>query len=186
MLTFLSRFHKPKPLDTRWEQLITCQGGIHKRIDENRELLALLLREERVWIESQPSILEILNNHDQFLCTIHNHCPGLAQATLEYKKPRPWPLPLPRTRTEYIARIAETDQVALITSHPFETQCPHRFRDKIAKLKGAHRRLVEHQTLSKILRTHLPFLTETWWVSHCIESHEEYFTYCQLLQTDPI
>jgi len=185
MVTLRALFRKPKPLDTRWEQLISCQGGIHKRIDENRELLGLLLREERAWIELHPFIIEILNNHDQFLCTIHNHCPGLAQATLDDRKPRPWPLPLPHTRTEYIARIADTHQLALITSHPFEAQCPHRFRDKIAKLQGAHHRLIEHQRLSTLLRNHLPFYTDNWWIGTWIDSHEKFFTCCHLLQTTP-
>ena len=46
------------------------QGGIYKRIDENRELLELLQREAPEFLAKQPWVVGWLESQDGFLCDL--------------------------------------------------------------------------------------------------------------------
>lgn len=76
-------------------------GGVHKRIDENRELLELLQREapellaKNFWIEGW------IKSNDEFFCDIEKAVPIQrgrflsAALTPGNRFPRPWPNQLP-------------------------------------------------------------------------------------------
>lgn len=71
--------------------------GVHKRIDENRELLQLLRLEAPWFIEQHPWVEGWLKSHDDFFCELEaasgakNPIDGRAKGAREY--PRPWPAP---------------------------------------------------------------------------------------------
>lgn len=70
------------------------QGGIYKRIDENRELLELLQREAPELLAKQPWVVGWLESQDGFLCDLESAVP-LSDVQLPKRGsnfPRPWPL----------------------------------------------------------------------------------------------
>ena len=73
-------------------------GGIHKRVDENRELLELLQREAPDLLVKNPWVVGWIKANDDFLTEIGKSVPaidgrfaGLA-STPGSGFPRPWPL----------------------------------------------------------------------------------------------
>lgn len=75
------------------------EGGIYKRIDENRELLELLQREAPEMLARQPWIVGWLEAQDGFLCDLAAAVP---LTDVQFPKqtrqqsgnsfPRPWPI----------------------------------------------------------------------------------------------
>lgn len=70
------------------------QGGIYKRIDENRELLELLQREAPELLAKQPWVVSWLESQDGFLCDLES---AVTLSDVQFPKrgsnfPRPWPL----------------------------------------------------------------------------------------------
>jgi hypothetical protein len=72
-------------------------GGVHKRIDENRELLDLLQREAPEFLRSHRWVEGWLACHDEFFVALESKVPitagrYLTQARMNPGKfPRPWP-----------------------------------------------------------------------------------------------
>ncbi|PNE59917.1 hypothetical protein A8H39_01860 [Paraburkholderia fungorum] len=72
-------------------------GGVHKRIDENRELLELLRNEVPDFIASHPEVVNWLQSQDDFLCELADAVPISEGRFLGLMKnsiapfPRPWP-----------------------------------------------------------------------------------------------
>lgn len=72
-------------------------GGVHKRIDENRELLELLQEQSPQFLQANPWVVGWLKSQDEFLCALEAAVPiqeGLfrGQAMREgIGFPRPWP-----------------------------------------------------------------------------------------------
>ena len=182
---FLSRLSRIRCQDTERDRelLADLQGGIHKRIDENRELLLLLQREAGMWLHNNPSILKILNDHDEFLCTIHNHYPGLAKHMLgqfNRRSPRPWPGPLSTRRTEYIARHPGCPlTVEILSSHLFEAQSHTRLYETLTSLGGIRRRLTDHAALQALLSSHQPLCESHPWMLGWLTSQQIFFTHCE-------
>lgn len=176
----LCRKPQPQPSHTPdWMTLDALDCGLFKRIDENRELLSLWLRDEPAWLSAHPSITSILNNHDQFLCAIHNHCPGLAHTLRGHRGPRPWPVPLPHTRTEYLARHATCVGLEILSSHPLEAQTHDRFLNILIQRHNPTTRLIEHQTLATLFQDHPTFLNDHWWIPSIMDCHQRFFTLCR-------
>lgn len=71
-------------------------GGVFKRIDENRELLETLLRDAPGLLDKQPWIVRWLESQDQFLCALQGVAPVTGAQFPQRPKPaefpRPWPL----------------------------------------------------------------------------------------------
>jgi hypothetical protein len=68
------------------------EGGIYKRIDENRELLELFIRDAPGFLESRPWVRSFIQHNDEFLqalskCVPPSHPFIGASPTF----PRPWP-----------------------------------------------------------------------------------------------
>lgn len=78
-------------------------GGVHKRIDENRELWELLQREAPDLIKSNSWIEGWLKCNDEFFCDLANEVPISEGRFLGHVKnwgrpfPRPWPNKLPNS-----------------------------------------------------------------------------------------
>ena len=89
-----SVLHKTK--GTYWV-IANVGRGVHKRIDENRELLELLHQEAPEFMESHPWVEGWIKSHDDFFCELEiasgakNPLDQRASDTREY--PRPWPVP---------------------------------------------------------------------------------------------
>jgi len=72
-------------------------GGVHKRIDENRELLELLLREAPDFMQRNFWVEGWLRGHDDFFVAIEKAVPVAQGQYLGVAKhsngrfPRPWP-----------------------------------------------------------------------------------------------
>lgn len=72
-------------------------GGVHKRIDENRELLELLRREAPDFLEKHREVVGWLQAHDEFFVDLASAVKleegrFLAQAQTQPERfPRPWP-----------------------------------------------------------------------------------------------
>ncbi len=72
-------------------------GGVHKRIDENRELLELLQRDAPQFLESHFWVEGWLANNDAFFSALASSVPIKEGLFLEQVKsrftqfPRPWP-----------------------------------------------------------------------------------------------
>ena len=72
-------------------------GGVHKRIDENRELLELLMREAPAFMQRNSWVEGWLRGHDGFFVAIEQAVPVAKGQFLEAAKrpnsrfPRPWP-----------------------------------------------------------------------------------------------
>lgn len=72
-------------------------GGVHKRIDENRELFELLQRKAPEFLASNPWVESWLQNNDEFFVALADSVPltegrFLAQAQSRTDLfPRPWP-----------------------------------------------------------------------------------------------
>lgn len=72
-------------------------GGVHKRIDENRELLELLQQEASELIASKPWIISWVQSNDDFFCELEAVVPLNEGRFLDQAKrkgsgfPRPWP-----------------------------------------------------------------------------------------------
>lgn len=83
-----------KTVDQVKKILARHQGGIYKRIDENRELLELLQREAPELLAKQPWIVGWLESQDGFLCDLESAVPlsdvQFPKRTSDF--PRPWPL----------------------------------------------------------------------------------------------
>jgi hypothetical protein len=47
-----------------------CEGGVYKRIDENRELLALIEKEAPAFMETHPWIVGWMQGHENFLAAL--------------------------------------------------------------------------------------------------------------------
>ena len=72
-------------------------GGVHKRVDENRELLELLQREAPAFLGSHPWVETWLASNDEFFVALASNVPitegrflGQAQRRPD-EFPRPWP-----------------------------------------------------------------------------------------------
>jgi hypothetical protein len=72
-------------------------GGVHKRIDENRELLELLCAEAPELVIQHPYLVNWLHSQDEFLSELASTVPiregrFLSQTTDPRRAfPRPWP-----------------------------------------------------------------------------------------------
>lgn len=72
-------------------------GGVHKRIDENRELLELLMREAPDFMQRNSWVEGWLRGHDEFFVAIEQAVPVSEGQYLGAAKrsngrfPRPWP-----------------------------------------------------------------------------------------------
>lgn len=72
-------------------------GGVHKRIDENREMLELLRREAPDLLANRPWIARWIKANDEFFCELESVVPidkgqFLSQTGYPEKTfPRPWP-----------------------------------------------------------------------------------------------
>lgn len=73
-------------------------GGVHKRIDENRELLALLQRDAPDFVASHRWVEGWLASHDEFLVALADAVPITEGRFLDQYRghperfPRPWPV----------------------------------------------------------------------------------------------
>ena len=77
----------------RITEILAChEGGIYKRIDENRELLELLQREVPDLLAKQPWVIGWLKSQDQFLCNLE----GATPVTVARFPPRGEPSCFPR------------------------------------------------------------------------------------------
>lgn len=96
----LSFFGLPRPRSSLVIILEKYGGGVHKRVDENRELLELLqqrapsLLQECFWIETW------LQGNDEFLSALESLAERLGANNPVYPRgprfPRPWPGRAPR------------------------------------------------------------------------------------------
>lgn len=74
------------------------EGGIYKRIDENRELLELLMAEAPQVLAAKPWIVGWLESQDRFLRDIESAVPLTDVQFPEHESasgrrfPRPWPV----------------------------------------------------------------------------------------------
>lgn len=72
-------------------------GGVHKRIDENRELLELLQRDGHSFLKAHPWVEGWLESNDEFFVSLESKVPitegrYLTAARLNPGRfPRPWP-----------------------------------------------------------------------------------------------
>lgn len=72
-------------------------GGVHKRIDENRELLELLRNEAPEFVAAHPEVVNWLQSEDDFLCELAATVPITEGRFLSLTKsqvstfPRHWP-----------------------------------------------------------------------------------------------
>lgn len=86
-------FWKNKSLELVKKILGQHQGGIYKRIDENRELLELLQSEAPELLAKQPWIVGWLQSQDEFLSDLES---AVQMTGVQFPKrtsafPRPWP-----------------------------------------------------------------------------------------------
>lgn len=65
------------------------QAGIFKRLDENRELLELLIRETPALLRTHPWVVGWLASQDDFLQEL-----AIVSGINHQKSIRPWPLPV--------------------------------------------------------------------------------------------
>ena len=72
-------------------------GGVHKRIDENRELLELLRDNAPEFVQEHPWIVNWLQSQDEFLSELASAVPIMEGRFLAQTRnpvgvfPRPWP-----------------------------------------------------------------------------------------------
>lgn len=68
-------------------------GGVFRRLDENRALLELLQQEAPELLRGHPSVGRWLRAQDDFLAALQAACPRLVNpASLGRAFPRPWPM----------------------------------------------------------------------------------------------
>lgn len=71
-----------------------CGGGVHKRVDENRELLELLQAKAPELLQSCPWVVGWLQSNDEFLTAVAG-TPEAKGAQPRFNTrpgfPRPWP-----------------------------------------------------------------------------------------------
>lgn len=85
-----------KKFDQLKEMITHTEGGVFKRIDENRELAEMLAREAPELIEQYPWVKGWLLSQDAFLNKLAN--------SLDVKKPYPhheFPRKMPETMEQY-------------------------------------------------------------------------------------
>lgn len=71
--------------------VVSSEGGIQKRIDENRELLELLCDQVPELLERQPWVVGWLRSQDRFLCEIASAVPNPHGGVMNAGEVRPWP-----------------------------------------------------------------------------------------------
>lgn len=98
LINWTQRFLGRGPRITPLQHIIGfVSGGVHKRIDENRELLELLLREAPDFMERHSWVEGWLLGHDQFFVAVEQAVPVSKGQYLGAAKrpnsrfPRPWP-----------------------------------------------------------------------------------------------
>lgn len=95
-------------------------GGVHKRIDENRELLELLRNEVPDFVAAHPEVVNWLQSQDDFLCELADAVPISGGQFLHLTGrpdrvfPRPWPGETEQT-------IQRTIAAAAVSSNPTGT-----------------------------------------------------------------
>ncbi len=75
------------------EILAVHEGGIYKRIDENRELMELLSTKAPSFLSDHPWVVRWLKSQDAFLCDIESAAGNLE--TVRFHKCEGYPRPLP-------------------------------------------------------------------------------------------
>lgn len=77
--------------------LDTRGGGVHKRLDENRELVALLQAKAPQFLVDHPWVIHWLSSHDEFFAALAPHAPLVSGPFAEKARrepetfPRQWP-----------------------------------------------------------------------------------------------
>lgn len=72
--------------------LVSTQGGLYQRIDENRELVELLKSECPSFVDRQPWVIGWLRSQDAFLLGLEFGVPdSLKRIFSDRDFPRPWP-----------------------------------------------------------------------------------------------
>jgi len=79
-----------KKHDVIREVVRTTQGGLHKRIDENRELLQLLQEKAPEFLAAHFWVESWLDSQDQFLTKL-GETVKLGPSPIRPDYPRPWP-----------------------------------------------------------------------------------------------
>lgn len=103
------------------------EGGIYKRIDENRELLELLRRDAPVFMANNHDWVESkLQSHDEFFCALLEQVPLETARFMDQAKhespsgrrfPRPWPIENEADKAAAKARALEATATAT-AKHP--------------------------------------------------------------------
>jgi hypothetical protein len=77
--------------------ILECvDGGIYKRIDENRELLEFLNEKAPKLLEEHPWVIGWIKSNDDYLKSLENLVEPLRLTNFQFKEntsfPRPWPV----------------------------------------------------------------------------------------------
>lgn len=87
-------FFRNKTLSKIIATIGRCEGGIHKRIDENRELLELIQADAPELLRKNPWIVGWLGSQDNFLnqIVLASDCNKYPDVMIRQEYTRPWPI----------------------------------------------------------------------------------------------
>lgn len=95
MLGQIRAMFRPRVPDALVKVLEQTGGGVHKRVDENRELVELLRREAPTVLQRCPEAEGWLRSNDEFFTALENLAAPLGAKWPYFAKgpgfPRPWP-----------------------------------------------------------------------------------------------
>ncbi|WP_208607054.1 MULTISPECIES: hypothetical protein [Delftia] len=144
MLEKILTFFRPKAPPALLMVLENIGGGVHKRVDENRELLELLQQKAPQLLAECPWVNGWLRGNDEFFCALESLATSLGVSNPGFARgpgfPRSWPeQPEMHTNAAWIEHAYPLQQVAI---HLQGTRHSHR-HEVISLLEAVLSRLRE-------------------------------------------
>ncbi|HGH4637999.1 hypothetical protein [Enterobacter bugandensis] len=87
-----------RKLNSLIEVIKNSEGGIEKRLDENRELLETIIRDSPNLLENNPWIVHWIRSTEQYLLKVS----GAANIDIDVKRIRPFPATLSFTHHTFL------------------------------------------------------------------------------------
>lgn len=113
-------FGKSRLLDAIKRLVARSEGGVYKRIDENRELVEYLCTSAPEFVKAHPWIFSWLVAQDVFLCNLAEMCPPTERPSFPLRNalhhargrayPRPWPTQLVTETTVEVENTVPSEE----------------------------------------------------------------------------
>lgn len=93
-----------RKLNSLIEVIKNSEGGMEKRLDENRELLETIIRDSPSLLEDNPWIVHWIRSTEQYLLKVY----GAANIDIDVKRIRPFPRITPPKTYKIVKVVAQT------------------------------------------------------------------------------